>query len=367
MNKSMLINISLSLISIVITLLAVDVAFYYFFPQPTYAVRYSPWGFEHIPNISFKHTNESKEAITYVQYNSQGFRSSEEFDFEKPETTLRIAILGDSYAEGIEVNFSDLHSTLLQLNLSDYYDSISTNIERVEVINAGVYAYESCQELRLFQERVLKFNPDIVLLIYTQELDQNNNFCKLNGQKLEYIDFEYSRAQYTLRNAAGFIKAKSHLLNFLNRVYLYSFGGYTNMPEQLFSNFTYLPPDDYEYTISPKDPSKPFSEYTTLNVKVDPLPTSDNYRLLFSIFKEFDNTVKGYGGKFGVVFSHTEPAITPLGHFLDLERIPFFDLNSYIQDSQTAAAHFEIDGHWNSYGHFLTARGLSEFVLEMTD
>ena len=163
----MLANFGLVLFSLVISLLIADIIFYHFFPQPTYAIKFSDWGFEHIPNISFKHTTESKEAISFIEYNSEGFRGPDEYLLISPENILRIAIVGDSFSEGAEVDFEYLHRTILENSLNEHYNKINGNIDRAEVINAGVYAYDSCQELQLFTHRVKKYKPQIVLLIYT--------------------------------------------------------------------------------------------------------------------------------------------------------------------------------------------------------
>ena len=93
-------NILVVAIAIVLNLVVSEIVLYNFFPQPVYAIKYSPWGWEHIPNISFKYVPESKESVSYVRYNSDGFRGPDEYMTPAPDGTLRIAILGDSEAEG---------------------------------------------------------------------------------------------------------------------------------------------------------------------------------------------------------------------------------------------------------------------------
>ena len=165
--RTIFINLTVLCASLLLSLLLAEAIFQRYFPQPTYAVKLCPWGFEHIPNISFKHATESKESLSHIQYNSQGFRGTAEYAISKPEGILRVAILGDSYGEGAEVDYEYLHGTVLEEMLNTYLDKSDARYRRAEVIKAGVYAYDSCQELRLFETRVLEFRPDVVFLIYT--------------------------------------------------------------------------------------------------------------------------------------------------------------------------------------------------------
>ncbi len=362
--KDLLVNIGLAVCSIIVSFLIAEIVFYHFSPQPTYAVRYSPWGFEHIPNISFKHTPESKEAISYIEYNSEGFRGPDEYQLAAPENTLRVAILGDSYSEGAEVDYQFLHGTVLEELLNEHLKSSAGPFEEVEVIKAGVYAYDSCQELRLFKHRVQKYEPAIVLLIYTGELEENQEFCKFDGENLQYIDLEYSQRQYYLRYAIGYIKAKSHVLNYLHRTFVHLLGGHIHHPEKLNHIFTYEPPKDYDQTEAIYNLDKPVSEYISNIETIRESPNSEEHRLLFAIFNELNHSVNQYGGELVVIFSHDSPESYALGHYLKENSIPFFDMNNYVIDHRTEAAHFPIDGHWNEYGHRIVAQGFYEMIAD---
>ena len=68
--------------------------------------------------------------------------------------------------------------------LNEYLAATNSRYRRAEVIKAGIYAYENCQELRLFESRVQKYRPDVVFVIYTNELRDNETFCRLEGDTL---------------------------------------------------------------------------------------------------------------------------------------------------------------------------------------
>ncbi|HHL38950.1 MAG TPA: SGNH/GDSL hydrolase family protein [Deltaproteobacteria bacterium] len=90
--------------------------------------------------------------------NSLGLRD-DEVSVEKPAGTVRIISLGDSIAFGQGVKDKD--------------DVVSEVIEAlaprrlgrpVEVVNAGVPGYNTAQELAYLEERLLKLDPDLVIL-----------------------------------------------------------------------------------------------------------------------------------------------------------------------------------------------------------
>ena len=57
------------LIAIITNVVLAELILDYVFPQPVYPVKYSRWGWEHIPNISFGFVPESKESKSFVEYN----------------------------------------------------------------------------------------------------------------------------------------------------------------------------------------------------------------------------------------------------------------------------------------------------------
>jgi len=177
---------------------------------------------------------------------------------------------------------------------------------------------------------------------------------------------DYTRWQYNLRYILGYLKAKSHLLNYLHRVYRHHFGGQIHLPEQLNKAFTYEPPDSREFSKATSDINKPVNDYMRIPEKKirKNFPDGYEYRLLFMIFRKFDALVKNYGGTLYVVFSHRKPETFELGHYLEKENIEYIDIFSYVNDHRTKKAHFQMDGHWNEYGHYLVAKGFFELIRD---
>lgn len=117
-----------------------------------------------------------REGNNYVRINSQGLHDREHARI-KPPGTLRIAVLGDSFAEALQVPIGETFWAGLERGLQQ-----CPNIggHKVEVLNFGVSGYGTAQELITLRERVWDYSPDIVLLVFTPGNDLNDNFKKLS-------------------------------------------------------------------------------------------------------------------------------------------------------------------------------------------
>lgn len=112
-----------------------------------------------------------KEGVAYVQINSDGLRDREH-SRAKPPGTLRIALLGDSYAEALQVPLENAFWYVMQERLKDCRALAG---RQVEVINFGVSGYGTAQELLTLEKHVWDYSPDIVLLAVTTNNDITDN------------------------------------------------------------------------------------------------------------------------------------------------------------------------------------------------
>ena len=111
----------------------------------------------------------------YVRINRDGLRDREH-SIAKPASTLRIALLGDSLCEASEVSLEDAFWTVLTRELAH-------RGQAVEVINFGVSGYGTAQEWITLQTKVWKYQPDVVLLAFTNG-DVIDNYRPLSGHPL---------------------------------------------------------------------------------------------------------------------------------------------------------------------------------------
>jgi hypothetical protein len=111
------------------------------------------------------------EGEAYVQYNSEGFHDREHSQV-KPENTLRVALLGDSFTEAVQVPQAQGIAAVIESELKNCPTLAGRD---VEVINFGVNAYGTDQELITLRERVWDYSPDLVLLNFYTGNDVINN------------------------------------------------------------------------------------------------------------------------------------------------------------------------------------------------
>ncbi|HKG13372.1 MAG TPA: SGNH/GDSL hydrolase family protein [Pyrinomonadaceae bacterium] len=121
-----------------------------------------------------------KEGEAFVKINSDGLRDREHSK-EKPPGTLRVAVVGDSYAEAFQVAQAAAFWSVMERRLAD---CPALQSRRVEVINFGVSGYGTAQELITLREKVWEYSPDVVLLAVTTNNDvlDNSRALKLTDE-----------------------------------------------------------------------------------------------------------------------------------------------------------------------------------------
>jgi hypothetical protein len=122
-----------------------------------------------------------KEGRGYVSINQDGLRDREHA-LEKPPNTLRIAVLGDSYAEALYVNRDEAFWAVMEKGLEDCGQLEG---RQVEVINFGQSGFGTSRELLVLRHRVWKYSPDIILLAFCTGNDLADNSPILNQREAE--------------------------------------------------------------------------------------------------------------------------------------------------------------------------------------
>ena len=121
-----------------------------------------------------------REGFGKVIINSDGLRDLEH-KIKKPDSTLRIAILGDSFAEARSVNVENTFWFKLRDNLE-----LCKNFhkgKKIEVINFGVSEYSTTQQFITLKNNVWKYDPDLVLLAFFSGNDVSDNIKTLSKKK----------------------------------------------------------------------------------------------------------------------------------------------------------------------------------------
>ena len=118
----------------------------------------STLGVKHIPG---KRVTWRLEGYSNDVLNSQGLRDSEHA-IAKPANTFRIALLGDSATEGMQVPLQDTYGKQLESLLS------KTSDKNIEVINFGCSSYSNGQETLQLEQQVAQYKPDLVIMMYNR-------------------------------------------------------------------------------------------------------------------------------------------------------------------------------------------------------
>ena len=112
--------------------------------------------------------NSIRQAGTFT-INSDGFRSTREYSQLPPPDSLRIALFGDSFTAGDDVNDDEVWANQLELLLNEAG-------LRSEVLNFGVGAYGMGQAFLRWQNAGKSFDPDIVIFgLQPENLARNLN------------------------------------------------------------------------------------------------------------------------------------------------------------------------------------------------
>lgn len=116
------------------------------------------------------------ENIIWMQVNRDGMRDRDH-PVVTPPGTLRVAVLGDSYIQGLNVDPDKMFTTFLETRLNQCMRSTGT---RIDVLNFGVSGYGTAQEWLTYTHHAAKYRPDIVLLAVYTNNDIHNNHRRLN-------------------------------------------------------------------------------------------------------------------------------------------------------------------------------------------
>jgi lysophospholipase L1-like esterase len=109
------------------------------------------------PGAHYRH--KSADTTVWFDINSKGLRADQEYSYSKPEGTLRIVSLGDSFTAGYEVEVEECFSSVLERELNQAG-------LRVEVLNAGVSGYSTAEALLYLERELVKYEPDLVLISF---------------------------------------------------------------------------------------------------------------------------------------------------------------------------------------------------------
>jgi lysophospholipase L1-like esterase len=163
--KKILMRFFLVLIATVLTIACVEILVRVFWNKlngqtviplslKTHRISANPlMGYELVPGSS------AYEDDSWYRINQDGIRDRD-YTPEKPSGTFRIAAVGDSVTFGFGLELKDTWPKQLERELQKTQP-------HVEVINFGVMGYNTPQEAERIQDKVLKYQPDLIIIDYS--------------------------------------------------------------------------------------------------------------------------------------------------------------------------------------------------------
>ena len=104
--------------------------------------------------------------------NADGMRD-QTYTLKKPSGIFRVAVIGDSFTMPDGVAIEDAYHSVLE----EKFNGLGNEI-RYEFLNFGVGGYDLRNYLTVMQNKVMKYNPDLILI----------GFCPWNDHKIDYIE-----------------------------------------------------------------------------------------------------------------------------------------------------------------------------------
>ena len=152
---------------------------------PRYVVGTS-WGVRgNLPNARYWH--HTPEVNVEYRINSEGLRADHDYSFRKPSGTCRVAVFGDSFFMGYELDLKDTFTTQLE-------DLLRARGRRVEVLNFSVSGFGTAEMLRTYEAYARRFDPDVVMFSWHySDVDDNvrSGLFRMHSGKLENGNSSY--------------------------------------------------------------------------------------------------------------------------------------------------------------------------------
>lgn len=401
--RKLLQNLALMFFSILVTLAMLEGAARIFklgtglFWQPD-----SELGWVNIPDASGWESCYGECQIR-VTINSLGLRDRE-IPYENEPGNTRILMLGDSTTAAMQVELEETFVKQLETNLNDQ------NSGGWDVINAGVNAYGTDNELLFYRLEGQKYNPDIVFLNMYLANDVYNNHPTLElrygGQsakpyfllnddgELELQNFPVEDSSTFWTRVGTFLKKNFQLPRFVAQTLALrgDVPGWLQPIVALFSGGrgTTSTADDADNANSVEvDANAETGEETAVQppprrpdiCDPDPLPIIENaWDVTEALILQMQQEVEANGAQFAVLLIPAAPQIIPptgdadwycdvpnvhLTTFLDEAGIHYLDMLPAFREEMVAGNgpyYFERDFHMNVAGHDLTSDLLYQFV-----
>lgn len=336
--------------------------------------------YENKPNARFPYISDTDGYHVDISINSSGFRD-DEFSEAKEEGILRIAVLGDSFEEALQVNLGDTWQKILARKLEAELG------KKVEVYNFGVSGYGTDQEWLTLREKVWKFKPDLVILAFTTNdigdtfknrlviLEDGNLVLKKPNERLggNWLG-KLVRQTYTYQTLVKVASRSSFSKRLVNKVRVSMLG--FPKEDKFFLSDAQLVQGPFEVIADQKNP---------------PEEVLEGWRIVKALILDMKKQADDNGAKLIVSVNVSKTQLNPqnweelrslyhldpstsspfepnyvLASFLGENDIDFYDPSQDAVEwkSQKGGLHYQTDAHFNTNGHLFMGEAIGKYLLE---
>jgi len=119
----------------------------------------------------------SKEGFSRVEINSKGWNDYER-NYSKKRKTIRVAVVGDSFIEALQVDKSKAIGSVMESWLNKDCNSIPAD-QNIEVLSFGASGWGTGQMYLTITNEIVDYKPDYVVLAFFPGNDLKNNIYEL--------------------------------------------------------------------------------------------------------------------------------------------------------------------------------------------
>ena len=318
-------------------------------------------GYRPRPGARYWSTQESDHPIT-GRINRFGWRDVD-WSLSKPAGGYRVAVIGDSFVEALQVEQDSTFLTLTQA-------ALSAQLGRpVELMNFGRSGFTQSEELLVLQHEVLQFKPDLVVVFFFPGNDVadvspqtastlQRPFFRVRDARL-VLDTSFTTSRmYKLRSRVDALKRHSALVSMLaERFELWR----RNRPAFARTEL---------------------EAYIAFCTHHPPRASVDGYGLNKRLLQEMEHTLALQGIQFGIVVVPLPSAVKhrigaldstfdahcyekDLAEFANARAIGILGLEDVIERADTEEAmplYWRGIGHWTYAGHRVVAGALAAWL-----
>lgn len=342
---------------------------------------------ENKPSVEFRHT--SGEFDNKISINSYGFRD-DEFYMEKTGDIIRIAVLGDSQEEALQVALFDTWQKIMARKLAEGLKKKAEGPQlnrRVETYNFGVSGYGTDQQWLTLSEKVWQFKPDMIILAFSPndvgdayknklirikngQVDVISQRERSHGNWLGEIVRETYSYHIIIKAASGNALAKGFVDKV--RTKILGFG----KEERFFLSDAQLVQGPFEVIASQKNPPKEVLE---------------SWFLIKALIEDMKSQTEAHKAKFLITINIPRAQVSPEGweqlrvlYKLDTNssspyeindvmakiaedlNIDFYDprLDAIDWKVKLGDLHYPKDAHFNKNGNLFMGTKVAEFIVE---